>query len=333
MGYWKTLKAIQNTYYWQNMHQDIYAYVTKCEICRTCKQTQEQTRVSCGAYRDPGQPGRMLSIDMIGPLPSSTQRRHQYAIVCIDVFSKYTFARSYARATAENLCEFFENDVLNHFHTPEVLISDNGKQFISKMFTDLLKKYRIRHHRTPNYHAQANPVEATNKTIKSSLRAKLEACKSSHKEWADLLPQIVRDINTTPHTTTGKSPYYILFGREKVCTGDEYRILLDENPNQTADPDRAELIREEAAENARGRFEVNKKQYNTRARVRKFKVGDMVRCVNKVLSSAAEGFSQKLAPKRREAYVKAAVGKDTYELIDKSGKNLGMYHANDLITA
>lgn len=67
---WKTLKAIQGTYYWQNMHKDIYQYVTKCEICRTCKQSNENTRAETGRYRDPVQPGRMLSIDLIGPVMS-----------------------------------------------------------------------------------------------------------------------------------------------------------------------------------------------------------------------------------------------------------------------
>lgn len=94
MGYWKTLKAIKNTYYWQNMSKDIYQYVTKCEICRTCKQTNEQTRVEGGEYRDPCQPGRMFSIDVIGPLPPSKKKRHRFAVVCIDVFSRYVFARS-----------------------------------------------------------------------------------------------------------------------------------------------------------------------------------------------------------------------------------------------
>lgn len=81
-----------------------------------------------------------LSISLV---PYRRQRNavNQFAIVCIDVFSRYVFAR----ATAENVCEFLEKDVLYHFHAPEVLISDNGKQFVSKTFQELLKKYQIEH--------------------------------------------------------------------------------------------------------------------------------------------------------------------------------------------
>jgi len=330
MGYWKTLKSIQNTYYWQNMHDEIYRYVTKCEICRTCKQTNEITQAEGGEYRDPGQPGRMLSIDLIGPLPLSKKKRHQYAVICIDVFSRYVFAKTFTRATAENICEFLEKDVLYHFHAPEVIISDNGKQFISKLFQDLLAKYRIRHHRTPYYHAQANPVEATNKTIKTSLRATIEQNKHEHTAWAELLPKIVMNMNTTPHTATGQSPYYVLYGREKIHTGDEYKILLDVNPDQTYVPDRVEVIWEEAAEKARESFEKNKERYNMRSRVRKFQMGAQVRVAAKNLSSAANQFSAKLGPVRHTAYVSKVIGNDTYEIVDGQQKIIGIYHANDL---
>lgn len=330
MGFWKTLKAIQSSYYWQDMHKDIYQYVTQCEVCRTCKQTNERTQAEGGRYRDPGQPGRMLSIDIIGPLPPSKGKRHQFAVICIDVFSRYAFARSFSRATAENICEFLERDVLYHFHAPEVLISDNGQQFKSKTFQQLLQKYRIHHHRTPNYHAQANPVEATNKTIKSSLRANIEAGQHLHTEWAEMLPRIIMNMNTTPHTSTGKSPYYVLFGREKIHTGDEYKIILDVNPDQTFVPDRTEVIWEEAAEEARGTFEENRKRYNTRAALRKFNVGDQVRYAVRNLSSAADKFAGKLAPIRKNAYIAKIIGNDTYELMDTQQKPIGVYHANDL---
>lgn len=330
MGFWKTLKSIQSAYYWQNMHQQIYKYVTQCEICRTCKQTNERTQAECGQYRDPCQPGRMLSIDLIGPLPASKKRKHQFAVICIDVFSRYVFARSFTRATAENVCDFLERDVLYHFHTPEVLISDNGKQFVSKSFQDLLQKYKIRHHKTPLYHAQANPVEATNKTIKSSLRAMIEQGKSAHTEWAELLPQIIMNMNTTPHTSTGKSPYYVLHGREKVQTGNEYLTLLDVNPDQTDSPDRMEIILEEAGQKSRQTFEENAKRYGARSKVRTFKVGDMVRVTSKTLSSAGNQYSAKLAPLRKEAYIAQKLGSDTYELIDGKHKVIGRYHANDL---
>lgn len=193
-----------------------------------------------------------------------------------------------------------------------------------------MEKYRIKHQFTPFYHAQANPVEATNKTIKSSLRANIEAGKTPHTEWASMLPKIIMNMNTTPHTSTGKSPYFILYGREKIHTGDEYKIIVDANPEQTYVPDRVNVIWEEVAEKSRNTFDTNKKRYNMRARVRKFKKGDMVRVSSKNLSNAADRFAAKLAPLRKQAYVSKIIGNDIYELVDSQQNVIGNYHANDL---
>lgn len=90
------------------------------------------------------------------------------------------------------------------------------------------------------------------------------------------------------------------------------------------------IIQEEAAQCARGSFESNKERYDSRSKVRKFKVGTQVQVINKVLSSAADGRAAKLAPLRKVAYIGKILGDDTYELIDGHQRVMGTYHANDL---
>lgn len=121
-----------------------------------------------------------------------------------------------------------------------------------------------------------------------------------------------------------------MFGREKVQTGDEHRVLSDVNPEPMDEPTRMGIIHEEVAQNSGGSFETNKKRYNSRSRVRKFTVGTQVQVTNKVLSSAADKRAAKLAPLRKVAYIGKILGDDTYELIDSQQKVIGNYHANDL---
>lgn len=187
------------------------------------------------------------------------------------------------------------------------------------------------HKRTPYYHAQSNAVEASNKVVKTSLRAQILETDGNHSDWADQLPFITMKMNTTPLTSTRQSAFFCLYGREKAQTGDEHRILFDANLERVPDRDRMEVLRDQIASQSRTAFETNRRTYDLRARVRKFNVGDVVYVHNRVLSSGPDQYTRKLAPLRKQAIVKEKIGQDTYALTDMSGGDFGHYHANDLI--
>lgn len=213
----------------------------------------------------------------------------------------------------------------------EVIICDHGSQFDSKLFTDLLEKYHVRKVSAPLYYAQANPVEATNKTIKQMLRAEILARASQHEEWAVLLPYVTMNINTTFHTSTGFSPHYLVFGQEKARDGREHSAIVDANPDQTTCTERRECIYDEAAEAQRAAFEAGKERYNLRANVRKFQVGDEVYLKNRQLSNKGEKYTKKLAQFKFRARIAKVVGTDTYLLTDPtSNKQYGVYNSRDI---
>lgn len=137
---------------------------------------------------------------------------------------------------------------------------------------------------------------------------------------------------------TGKSPHFIVFGREKSCVGTEHRLLSDENeqtiPATTEDEERRGIIYEQIAEEQRAAFERNKNQYNLRAKVRKFQPGTAVYIQNPKQSSAGDQYSAKLAALKKSVVIKGTVegATDTYIVVDDHGKELGKFHANQLYT-
>lgn len=333
-GYWKTLKMMQRMYYWPRMYEDIAEYIRSCNTCKQIKPTNENTRVPIGSYRDPIAVGRVISLDLIGPLPASRVHKHIWAIVVVDVFSKYTFAKPCTRATANVIADFLEKEIFYKFETPEVMITDNGAQFTSDFFKKFVTEHGIEHMLTPVYHPQSNPVESTNKSVKQLLRAELLE-KADHVDWSSYLQKCVMRLNTTPRFPTGFSPHFLAYGREKAQKGVEHKLLADENPelNEEAEEKR-ELIYSQAAEEQRAMFEKNKARYNLRASQRKFKEGDCVWIKNMRQSVAGNDYTQKLAPIRKMVYIKRAVPNtsDMYEVIDSKNKLIGVYHATDIQT-
>lgn len=256
-----------------------------------------------------------------------------WLIVAVDAFSRYVFARSCTKATAHVITDWLEKDVFFKFCVPEILVSDNGAQFTSAWFAEVMKNYRIRHVTTPVYHPQSNQVEPTNKSLKQMLRAELLE-KSNHVDWAQHVHKVVMRLNTIPRTPVGHSPHEIVYGQPKTMTGDEHRLIRDANPPLGCEQERKEAMNKEVAEQQRERFELNKKQHDLRARTRVFRPGDVVYVKIHKQSDAGAKYTQKLAPMKRQAIIKEALGNseapNTYVLTDLQQKVIGKFHASDI---
>jgi len=94
---------------------------------------------------------------------------------------------------------------------PKRIITDNGRQFESREFHDLLAKSGIEHRKTPPYSPQCNPVERGNRTLKTMIAQYVGA---NHRKWDLKLPQLVFAANTAIHDSTGYTPVMLTYGRE-----------------------------------------------------------------------------------------------------------------------
>ncbi|CAF4620168.1 unnamed protein product, partial [Rotaria magnacalcarata] len=70
---------------------------------------------------------------------------------------------------ATTIAQIFLDEVLCRFGFPVRVISDNGVQFLSNVFTQLCDLLGIHHQRTPLYHPQSNLSERINRTLKPIL--------------------------------------------------------------------------------------------------------------------------------------------------------------------
>lgn len=63
----------------------------------------------------------------------------------------------------------FEDLVLFRWDIPSYLFADNDTKFVNGHVTKILQDYGIRHTMVPPYHPQANPVERTNRILKTTV--------------------------------------------------------------------------------------------------------------------------------------------------------------------
>ena len=97
---------------------------------------------------------------------------------------------------------------------PNKLVSDNGPQFISYEFEDLMKSNGILHIKSAPYHPQTNgEAERFVQTFKHYL-TKVKFHKLSSKELDEGILRFLATYRCVPHSITEMSPSLLMYGRQ-----------------------------------------------------------------------------------------------------------------------
>ncbi len=114
-------------------------------------------------------PFEHLIIDCVGPLlPSKSGSAYLLTVMCQATRypAAYAIQRITTKAVVKALTQFISN-----FGIPK--ISDNGTNFTSRMFAEVLKVLKVKHNQSSVYHPQSQgAIERFHQTLKSPLRAK-----------------------------------------------------------------------------------------------------------------------------------------------------------------
>ncbi|XP_022021311.1 uncharacterized protein LOC110921323 [Helianthus annuus] len=180
------------------------------------------------------------------------------------------------------------------------------------------KEMKIEHSFASVAHPQANgQVESVNKQIVDGIKARLG---TARRGWVDELPSILWAHRTMPKTSTGETPFSLVYGSEAVIPAEiglpsPCMLAMEKQSNEQErrmDLDLLEERRENAAiTEARYKSKLEK-YYNARVRVCTFVPGDFVLRDNEASNAEKPG---KLAPRWEGPYViNEVLGKGAYTL-------------------
>jgi len=272
-------------------------------------------------------------IDFLGPYPRFKIGCTSLLVV-LDAFSKFVFIKPLRKANTKNLIEYLVDSVFCTFGVPEVVFSDNGCQFTSKEFANLLEAYGIKHVRTAIHSPQANQSERVNGSIIAAIRSYIN---SEQRDWDVNIPHIAAALRNTVHEATNTTPYFLLFGQHMQTHGSNYALLrklneLEEGDSEIIPPeDFLKQIREQVKKNLKKAPEKGRKVYDRKCKLNSFQPGQEVYRRNFCQSDFAKGFNAKLAKKFIKCRVVKKHGSHLYELEDLTGKRIkNYYHAKDL---
>ena len=196
-------------------------YQVVSDICTTC--------ATCQLSKDFGTsvvpptlkistcfPFELLAIDLMS-LPK-TSSGFVACLMAVDHYSKFVAAVPLRNKQSQTVIEALSKRLLPFLPAvPVNILSDNGPEFTSDVFSKFLEGCGINHKLTTPYCPTSNgAVERVNRTIQNLLKT---IVKEGHR-WDEHLARAIISYNNTPHGELGMSPSECLLAKSHKVRGD-----------------------------------------------------------------------------------------------------------------
>ena len=287
-GVEKTYKRIRERYSWPNMRREIENYIAKCEICQEQKLIGNHVKEEMIITDTPTEPFYKVCIDTVGPmLRTPSNNEHIVTMQC--QFSKFCLAIPVNNIKAKTIAEAIAHHLIPVHGVPRVILTDRSKSFRNKLLKTLSEVFGFALLTTTAYHPQSNAsLERSHAVLKAYLRTK---CKNK-RDWDKTVGYAMMEYNSSPHSSTGYTPYEVLTGRNPRMPSrypDEYTI--ESYPNYTRDlVTRLGEIKEVVHKNLIESKQRSKTYYDMKAHPQEIKVGDLVYLLRKARKNKLEKF-------------------------------------------
>lgn len=209
LGVTKTYSRLLRHFFWPRVKKDVAVY---CRTCPTCQIIGKPNQVIPPAPLVPipvlGEPFEHVVVDCVGPLPK-TKTGHQFLLTMMCVATRYPEAvplrKITSKAVIKALIKFFST-----FGLPKIVQTDQGTNFMSKLFTQTLCLLGISHRTSSPYHPESQGVlERFHQTLKAMLK---KYCWETGNEWDEGVPFVLFAVRETTQESLQFSPTELVFG-------------------------------------------------------------------------------------------------------------------------
>lgn len=292
LGVTKTYNKILNHFFWPGLKADVVEF---CRTCQTCQIAGKPNQTVPIAPLHPipvlGEPFERVIVDCVGPLPK-TKNGNQFLLTAMCTSTRFPEAVPLRRITAplviKVLTKFFTT-----FGLPKVVQTDQGTNFLSKLFKQVMQTLGIKHVVSSAYHPESQgALERWHQTLKATLQ---KYCLDTGKEWDEGVPLMVFAMREAKQESLGFSPNELVFGhsvrgplkllKEQFLSTDHVvkTNVLDYVSQFRERLHKARLAAAEALSSAQGKM---KSWYDKKAVPRSFNPGDKVLVLLPTASSA-----------------------------------------------
>ena len=184
--------------------QEMLSGIAECTKCQQSKLSMPQRAPLISTPI--GRPWQMIAVDIL-EVPRSTNN-NRYLLVVQDYFTKWVEAIPLPDQTVIRIA----GELTTLFATygqPEILHSDQGRNFESTILAQTLQAFGVYKSRTTAYHPQSDGmVERFNRSLLQLLRTHVD----TQDDWERYQPLVLYAYRTSVHSSTGASPFLLMYG-------------------------------------------------------------------------------------------------------------------------
>ena len=194
-----TKQRARQLVYWPYINNDIENTVKTCKECQKLLPSQQKEPMKL--EEEPSRAFQSVSTDYFG------HAGNQY-LIYTDRFSGWPMVQMFRQAATANKLISTLRKFFSATGVPEILRSDGGPQYKSKIFNDFLNQWAVRHHQSSPYYPQSNGhAEASVKAVKHLI---MKCTKNGNMDTDEFALGLL-ELRNSPRVE-GQSPAQILFG-------------------------------------------------------------------------------------------------------------------------
>ena len=228
-GVHRTQQAVSSKFVWPSMKQDVTKWARECLECQRAKVTRNTVQ-PIGDFYIPAKRFDHWNIDLVS-MPTSNG--FSYLLTAVDRFSRWPVAVPLSNISASTVADAFAQGIVSNYGIPASITTDNGSQFSSALWTQLMQTWGIKSHFTTAYHPESNGlVERFHRRLKESIIA---LGTEEPNDWFWRLPCSLLAIRTTLKPDLGASPADLVYGEGLAIPG---TLLPTQPPTEEQEAER-----------------------------------------------------------------------------------------------
>ena len=293
LGYKKTLKRVQEKYYWKNMSKTISDYVASCDICQRTKSINHKPFGLLQPLEPPSGKWTHITMDFVKPLPK-TANGNIGIFVVVDRLSKMIRIVPFSEdPDGPKTAKLFFENIYRHHGLPSVIICDRDPVFMSTFWKSLFSTLKTKINPSSAYHPETDgQTEIMNRKIEEIIRCFADYSKTN---WDEHIVEFEVAYNSSVHSSTTFTPFYLNYGHHPRTIPMETTVPT--NPAAESFISKMNSITGEAMTNIQKANEEMAKYANRKRLPTPFKVNDKVLLSTKNLSLEDGSGMRKLHPK------------------------------------
>lgn len=124
------------------MREEVSLWCKSCKVCAS-KKNPRINKANLHPITEPSNAFEMLGIDFLGPLPV-TDNGNRYILVLTDYATRWPEAFPTKDMKAETVAHILINEVICRHSAPRTLLSDQGKDFLSRVVREVCEYFRTK---------------------------------------------------------------------------------------------------------------------------------------------------------------------------------------------